>query len=249
VSGSAAESGDPRAGQAGADAAPGHAGTDAAQAEAEGATLGEAKWAAVKALERRFPGVQSADVRFEVIAEGDDDGGTLARVRALLDVESWRASAEELPDEPAERVRVLVERVALGLELRASVDVAETEEEIRATVNGEDLGLLIGRHGSTIDAVQHLAARAAFRGAAERKRVIVDAAGYRERREAQLRRAADRAADDALSFGRAVELEPMAAHERRTVHEYLKERTEVETHSEGDEPERRLVVSPVAPRG
>jgi spoIIIJ-associated protein len=78
--------------------------------------------------------------------------------------------------------------------------------------------------------------------------VVVDAAGYRERREAQLHRAADRAAEDALSFGRPVELEPMAAHDRRAVHEYLKERTDVETHSEGDEPERRLVVSPVSSR-
>jgi spoIIIJ-associated protein len=147
--------------------------------------------------------------------------------------------------EPAERVRAVVSRICVELELRASVDVEESDEEITATVNGDDLGLLIGRHGSTIDAVQHLAARAAFRGAEERKRVVVDAAGYRERRDAQLRRAADRAAEDALSFGRPVELEPMSANERKAVHQYLKDRTDVETHSEGDEPERRLVVSPV----
>jgi spoIIIJ-associated protein len=157
-----------------------------------------------------------------------------------------RAGHEEFPADPAERVRALVERVANELELDATVEIDETAEEIRATVDGEDLGLLIGRHGSTIDAVQHLAARAAFRGAEERKRVVVDAAGYRERREEQLRRAADRAAEDALAFGRPVELEPMSANERRAIHQYLKERLDVETHSEGDEPERRLVVSPVA---
>jgi spoIIIJ-associated protein len=157
-----------------------------------------------------------------------------------------RAGREQFPSEPAERVRALVERVADELELDATVEIDETTEEIRAAVDGEDLGLLIGRHGSTIDAVQHLAARAAFRGAEERKRVVVDAAGYRERREEQLRRAADRAAEDALAFGRPVELEPMSANERRAVHQYLKERLDVETHSEGDEPERRLVVSPVA---
>ncbi len=212
--------------------------------EATGATAGEAKWAAKKELERRLPGIEADAVRFEVLAE-DGEG---ARVRAEADLDAWRSRSETLPDEPAERVRQLVGRVVGGLELRASVDIEETTDEIRATVNGEDLGLLIGRHGATIDAVQDLAARSAFRGDAERKRVVVDAAGYRERREAQLRRAADRAAEDALSFGRPVELEPMAAHDRRAVHEYLKERTDVETHSEGDEPERRLVVSPVSPR-
>jgi spoIIIJ-associated protein len=112
-------------------------------------------------------------------------------------------------------------------------------------VNGDDLGLLIGKHGATIDAVQHLAFRAASRGREERKQVVVDAAGYRERREAALRRMADRAVADALSFGRPVELDPMRPAERKIVHLYLRERTDVETHSEGDEPDRRLVVSPV----
>ena len=216
-------------------------------ATAEGATLGEAKWAAAKALERRFPGIAADDIGFEVLSEGTESGGGSARVRAKADVESWRARSDALPEEPRERVRQLVGRVVASLDLRASVDIDETEEEIRATVNGEDLGLLIGRHGSTIDALQYLAARSAFRGDAERKRVVVDAAGYRERREAQLKRAADRAAEDALSFGRPVELEPMAAHERKAVHHYLTDRADVETHSEGDEPERRLVVSPVTP--
>ena len=78
-----------------------------------------------------------------------------------------------------------------------------------------------------------------------RKRVVVDAAGYREKREATLQRQADRAVSDALDFGRAVELEPMSSHERKVVHNYLADRTDVETHSEGDEPDRRLVVTPV----
>lgn len=216
--------------------------------EAEGATLGEAKWSAVKALERRFPGLEADEVSFEVLSEGDGDAegaGERVRVRAEADLERWRSRGEALPEEPVERVRQLVVRVVSALELRASVDVEESDDEIRATINGEDLGLLIGRHGSTIDALQHLATRAAFRGIVERKRVVVDAAGYRERRDAQLRRAADRAAEDAVSFRRAVELEPMSAPERKAVHQYLTQRTDVETHSEGDEPERRLVVSPV----
>jgi len=214
-------------------------------AEAEGTTLGEAKWNAVKELEPRFPGVTADSVSFEVLEDADEDAGTPARVRAALDEEAFERLAREIPEEPAERVRAVVSRVVQALGLRASVDIDESDEEIRATVNGDDLGLLIGRHGATIDALQHLAMRAAFHSSAEHKAVVVDAAGYRERREAALRRAADRAVEDALSFGRAVELEPMGPQERRIVHMYLRERSEVQTHSEGDEPDRRLVVTPV----
>jgi spoIIIJ-associated protein len=215
-------------------------------AEAEGASLGEAKWGAIKALEPRFPGVRAEDVEFEVLEAGDEAGGRPARVRARVDPAHWEGGASEpLPDDPAERVRALVGRVTQALGLRASVDVVETDEEIAATVNGEDLGLLIGKHGTTIDALQHLAGRIAFRGAADRKSVTIDAAGYRERRESSLQRAADQAVEDAISYGRPVELEPMSAAERRIVHEYLRDRAEIQTHSEGDEPERRLVVSPV----
>jgi spoIIIJ-associated protein len=214
-------------------------------ADAEGATLGEAKWNAVKQLEPRFPGVTAEAVSFEVLEEGDESAGLAARVRAELDADAFERIAQEIPDEPAERVRALVGRVVQALGLRASVDIEESEDEIRATVNGDDLGLLIGRHGATIDALQHLAMRAAFHSSADHKAVVVDAAGYRERREAALRRAADRAVEDALSFGRPVELEPMGPQERRIVHMYLRDRSEVQTHSEGDEPDRRLVVSPV----
>jgi spoIIIJ-associated protein len=214
-------------------------------AEAEGTSLGEAKWNAVKQLEPRFPGVTADCVSFEVLEEGDEDAGAPARVRAEVDEDAYERVALEIPDEPAERVRAIVGRVVGALGLRASVDIDESEDEIRATVNGDDLGLLIGRHGATIDALQHLAMRAAFHSSADHKAVVVDAAGYRERREAALKRAADRAVEDALSFGRAVELEPMGPQERRIVHMYLRDRVDVDTHSEGDEPDRRLVVTPV----
>jgi spoIIIJ-associated protein len=209
-------------------------------AEAQGDSLGEAKWAAVKELEPRFPGLTAEAVSFEVL----DESGP-ARVRAEVDLDAWREAADEIPEEPAERVRAVVARVVHSLGLRGSVDIEETDEEIRATVNGDDLGLLIGKHGMTIDALQHLAFRAAFKGMAERKQVTIDAAGYRERRESALHRMADRAVAEALEFERPVELEPMRAPERKLVHLYLRERTEVDTHSEGDEPDRRLVVTPL----
>ncbi len=151
-------------------------------------------------------------------------------------------------DEPATRLRDAVERVVAELDLEAEVAVTESAEELRATVEGEDLGLLIGKHGTTIDALQHLAMRIALRGDVDdHRRVVVDAAGYRERRENALQREADRAAADALRYGRPVELEPMRAPERKVVHNYLSVRTDIETYSEGDEPDRRLVVAPLRP--
>ena len=155
------------------------------------------------------------------------------------------AKQGELPAEPVERVRVVVERVLEALELDAKVEVDEDDEAITARVEGEDLGLLIGRRGQTIDAVQLLCYRAAFRGLQERKRVEVDAAGYRERRRKTLTRQADQAAERALRNRRPVELEAMSAQERRVVHNHLKERAGVETYSEGEEPERRVVVAPL----
>jgi spoIIIJ-associated protein len=200
----------------------------------------------MKELEQRFPGVDAESVRFEVLAEGDQEGGDPAEVVGEVDLGAWQRTAGDLPDDPAERVRALVARVCQSIGLRASVDIEENDDEIRATVNGpDDLGLLIGKHGSTIDALQHLASRAAFRGSEERKQVVVDAAGYRERRESALQRQADRAAADALSFKRAVELEPMSPMERKVVHVHLRDRHDVDTHSEGDEPDRRVVVTPV----
>jgi spoIIIJ-associated protein len=154
-------------------------------------------------------------------------------------------SERSLPDQPAERVQAVVERTLDALEIDAEVEVAEDDESITARVEGEDLGLLIGRRGQTIDALQLLCYRAAFLGREERKRVVVDAAGYRDRRHEILSRQADTAVERALSSGRPVDLEPMTAQERRVVHGHLKERAGIETYSEGDEPDRHVVVAPL----
>ncbi|HEX5893477.1 MAG TPA: KH domain-containing protein, partial [Solirubrobacterales bacterium] len=129
-----------------------------------------------------------------------------------------------LPEEPAERVRVVLERIVEDLGLEASISVAEGDDEIHADIEGEDIGLLIGRHGQTIDAIQLIAYQAAFRGRQDRKRVSVDAAGYRRRQGESLRRRAEVAAEDALRHGQAVEMDPMGSNERRVVHEHLRDR-------------------------
>jgi len=143
------------------------------------------------------------------------------------------------------RVREMLERVAEAAGVQATVEVREDREVVRGQYVGEDLGLLIGHHGQTIDAIAHLAYRLAFRGADARRRVEVDAAGYRERRAVALRATADQAAETAVHDRRPVALEAMSALERKVVHEHLKSRHDVETYSEGQEPARRLVVAPL----
>jgi spoIIIJ-associated protein len=150
------------------------------------------------------------------------------------------------PEAPAKRVKALVEGVLAELDLEGEVEIDENEERIEAVVSGEDdYGLLIGKRGQTIDALQLLCFQAAFRGLRDRKRVILDASGYRERRRETLTARADRAAEQALERNVSVEMDPMSAQERRVVHEHLKERSGIETFSEGDEPRRCVVVAPL----
>lgn len=148
-------------------------------------------------------------------------------------------------DDVAARVEEVLTRIADGLGVDAEVRIAQDGDGVSAEFVGDDLGLLIGHHGTTIDAIQHLTYRIAFRGVDERKRVSVDAAGYRERRAATLRATADQAAEAAVRGQKPVALEPMSALERKVVHEHLKPRFDVETYSEGQEPSRRLVVAPL----
>lgn len=152
----------------------------------------------------------------------------------------------EWPEQPADRVRELVEGVLDGLDLDGEVEVREDDDRIEAAVEGDgDYGLLIGKRGQTIDALQLLCYQAAFRGSRDRKRVLIDAAGYRERRRETLTARADRAAEQALEGNRSVEMDPMSAQERRVVHEHLRDRAGIETFSEGEEPRRCVVVAPL----
>jgi len=154
-------------------------------------------------------------------------------------------SAPALPEDPAERVASVLAEVVEALDLEAKVSVEEHDDEIAARIDGEDVGVLIGRRGQTIDAVQLLCYRIAFRGRGDRKRVSVDASGYRERRREAIERQADRAAERALETGKEIEIEPMSSSERKLAHDRLKDRPGIETFSEGEEPERCVIVAPL----
>jgi spoIIIJ-associated protein len=154
-------------------------------------------------------------------------------------------STEFLSEDPVERIETVLDEIVDALDLPAEVAVDDRPDEIAARIDGEDLGVLIGRRGQTIDAIQLLCYRIAFRGRGDRKRVSVDASGYRERRRETVERQADRAAERALESGKEIELEPMTATERKLVHDRLAERSGIETFSEGDEPDRCVIVAPL----
>ncbi|HET7128194.1 MAG TPA: RNA-binding cell elongation regulator Jag/EloR [Gaiellaceae bacterium] len=213
--------------------------------ESTGETVGEAKWKALRDLERIAPGIDKASVRYQVVSEGERGllgvGYTPARVIAAADAPEAAEPAGDL-SELATRVRELVGHVVASIGAGSRVDVRETDDEISVACVGGDAGLLIGKHGQTIDALQYIA-NAAVHRRGEGKSVIVDASGYRERRRATLEGIAMRAADRARS-GERVELEPMTAVERKVVHTRLQDVGGVQTTSEGTEPNRYVVVLP-----
>ena len=217
--------------------------------EATGETVGEAKWAALRELELRHPGLDKSAVQFEVVSEGERGllgvGYAPARVVARIPEDALDVPSPDESDLAGDVRRILaLTTAALGIDAR--IDVREEDETLTATVGAADAGLLIGRHGQTIDAIQYLLNAIAHRRTegTGHKEVVVDAAGYRERRRATLESLAARTADQARMSGEEVALEPMTAVERKVVHLALKERADVETRSEGTEPNRYVVVVP-----
>jgi len=227
------------------------------EVEAEGETVGEAKWAALRELERRFPRLDRSSVHFTVLAEGERGllgvGHVPARILASLssapldaEARARREFGPEAPGDAAGAVRELLERVCDALGVPAVVEIDEREGELVATLSGEGLGLVIGKHGQTIDAIQYLANALVGRRGAAGTSVVVDAAGYRARRRASLEEAADRAAERAVATREPVALAPMSSVERKIVHTYLQDHAGVATESDGLEPNRYVVVRPAS---
>ena len=222
------------------------------QVEATGETVGEAKWSALRELERLQPGLDKSAVRFQVVSEGERGllGVGYAPARVIATVARGGAATPAVArngdeTELAARVREILERITRDIGINCRIDIDEDDETLTATCSGRDLGMLIGKHGQTIDALQYLVNAIVTRGGGERpKDVVVDAAGYRERRRATLESLAVRSAERAVAAGAPVELDPMTAVERKVVHVRLKEFDGVETTSEGTEPNRYVVITP-----
>lgn len=192
------------------------------------------------------------DVDVAVISEGSKGflgmGSTMARVEVsiLVEVHAGEDEGEEHPEagpETAARLEDFLERVLGGIGIEADIRVSDRGEEMIANIEGDDLGLFIGRHGQTMDAVQYLANIVIFRNSDRRKRIVIDAEDYRGRRMEILHGLADRGAKEVSRGRRQYELKPMSASERRIIHVYLQERDDVETYSDGREPYRRVIIA------
>jgi spoIIIJ-associated protein len=152
-------------------------------------------------------------------------------------------AGDDTPD--AARLRVFLSRILEELGLSGEIRIKDGAEELTAEISGEDMGILIGRRGQTIDAVEYLASIAVLSGTHPRRRVELDAEGYKDRRRRQIERVALRKADEAAKRGRPVQLTPMTPAERKIVHLSLRGRTDVTTASQGREPNRAVVITPV----
>jgi spoIIIJ-associated protein len=162
----------------------------------------------------------------------------------MTETETAPTSSEETRQ--AEVAASIVRDILAGAGLAAEVSYSQEEEDINIDVTGDDLGFAIGRRAQTLDAIQLIAYLVSAKAVDpdDRRRVSVDIDEYRAAREEELFDLADRAVRDALSTGQAVELKPMTSNERRSVHHYLIDNGDVDTHSVGEDPDRRIVVTP-----
>jgi len=182
-------------------------------------------------------GLELEDLHIEILEESSKGflgilGGKQARIKATP------------KDMSLSRAKDFLKDVAAGIGLKASIRVEENEDAVRMILEGDDLGVIIGRRGETLDAIQYLTNLVANKKSLERRRIILDAEGYRERREQTLRSLAMRLADRVKRSGQRVSLEPMNPQERRIIHTALQEDIYVTTLSEGEEPYRKVVIMP-----
>ncbi len=235
----------------------------------EGPSVEEALDAALEEM-----GVQQDAVEFEVLREPTKGmfggAGKPAQVRVTLkagaavvsdDVEAedddeqpvvvadGPDGADELTDEELDAIAdagvVTIQSLMATLAIEATVEEYEGDEgEIILDIVGEDLGILIGRHGRTLDALQVLVSAITNRKLDQRYPLLVDVSGYRHRRRVKLEEMAKRAADRAARQHRSVQMRPMTSFERRVIHMVLREDRRVTTASEGDDPRRLVVVHP-----
>ncbi len=220
--------------------------TEELHVEAEGADAEEARAHALAEIKRQAPWVDAESVSVQVVEEGE---------RGLLGIGSRPARAvafAQVPDPPARdeselasSLRVYAESIVRHIAPDTQVELSEDDETVNIRFSGDDLGVLIGRRGQTVDAIEQIANAIVHQQIGlGGKRAAVDAGGYRERQKAALSYAALQAAKRVISSGEPQALEPMSAYERRLVHERLKGYAGVTTASEGSDPSRYVVVLP-----
>ncbi len=200
--------------------------------EKTGKTIDEARQAALQEL-----GVPEDRVKFEILEEPSKGflgfiGGREARIRVTV-----------LELSPLDKAVDFLQNIFRQMQLDVQLEKKETEEHIVLNLVGEHLGILIGKHGQTLDALQYLVNLAANRGIEEnRTHIILDVEHYRERREETLQHLAHRLAEKVKRSGRRIMLEPMNRHERKVIHMALQNNPVITTYSAGEEPYRKVVI-------
>ena len=158
--------------------------------------------------------------------------------------------SEEEAAAPLEKAEAFLQQIFASMHLEVHIEREKSEEAFILNMSGEDLGILIGKHGQTLDSLQYLTNLAANHGLTEKRiHIVLDVEHYRNRREETLRRLASRLADKALRTRQRIMLEPMNRHERKIIHMALQENRRVSTYSAGDEPFRKVVIEPMRGRG
>ena len=147
-------------------------------------------------------------------------------------------------DTPAIRAEEFLKNVTSLMSLEVSFDITEDEDAMLINMQGDNQGILIGHRGETLDALQYLTSLQVNKGGKEYRRVTLDTEGYRAKREQTLIALAGRMANKVHKSGRRMMLEPMNPYERRILHATLQDNPYVTTHSEGEEPNRRVVITP-----
>ncbi|NLO97214.1 MAG: protein jag [Peptococcaceae bacterium] len=200
--------------------------------EKTGRTTEEAIEACLREL-----GVTRDQVVIEVLEEPGKKGllglfGTRpARVKVCLD------------DDPSSLACKFLKKLTSAMNIEADFEVFHREDHILINITGSDLGILIGRRGDTLEAVQFLTNLAVSKKVPGKTRIIIDVEGYRKRREETLIKLAKRLAEKVKKTGNRVVLEPMTPQERRIIHTALQNEWKISTFSEGEEPHRRVVIS------
>lgn len=179
----------------------------------------------------------------EEVADGEDDD--LAEGEDEEEWEDEEEGDEEEPEEADDPIADLLFELVSRMGFQGvDIEWEERDDHVRYFIEGGELGALIGRHGSTLEALQYLVGVINSRRGLVEHKIIVDIEGYRERRESRLRRLAQRTANEAVREGQEIALEPMPSGDRRVIHLALSSNSSVSTYSEGEEPERCVIIAP-----
>lgn len=199
--------------------------------EKSGKTVQEAVSAALQDLH-----VDESRVTVEVLEEGSKGifgliGSKMARVRvSLIETSTDKALA-------------FLEDILDKMSVQASVEVKEDAETVQFKINGEKIGILIGRRGETLDSIQYLTSLVVNKGKGNYKRVVIDVENYREKREETLVKLANKLAEKVVRYRKDITLESMNPYERRVIHSTLQNNKAVRTYSVGEEPNRKVVIT------